>query len=981
MQQYYFHPLLLLRTPAYSFFSHDSGKWEDCLDDPLFRLAIRIASQSLYEELDKRGEDGWNDKKYQHSLWKYVNRMRFRPTPFGLFAGFTVVNWANKSRLVLEDHGIMHVQPDFTTVISKNEASFSGNAAYYKFNPTIYAVMNSYRYLRYHKESSSGKRTYEVAAIEKNEYVGGLLEYCTKPLSPEQMAAWMHRQFEFNIEDCTQYISSLVSAQVLIRDCEVNICGADRLHGSAEQQDKDPVKQSFWLLMARKKAEIPELPFGQTYINLERPVLSGTLDTLYQEQILNGMHCLQHLLPNLQPAGLEQFKTAFTKKYDRQHKLLMEVLDPEIGIGYNGLGNAKQTPALLRDIEMTSPLDNTRSLEWTRAHALLLDKWNISKQDIVLQLEEKDIAHLDQPEAALPNSCPVLFRITKEGLHIEQAGGATANALLGRFTPLNTSIDLLAKQIAKKEEAANSGIAFAEISYISDLHTANIDRRESLYSYEIPVLCGSLLPEEQQIQLNDLWVAVENNEIMLWSKRLGRRIIPRLSSAFNYLRSDLPVFRFLCDLQHQGLRGNFSFDMEHFFPGLSFYPRVCYKDTILHLAKWVVTSKIFRPVLSLSAEKQEPALRLLLEELKLPCYISLDNYDNQLVFNLRNDTDMKNLLALIKAKDTMVIREYIFHEEKNIVTDTTGAGFIHQFIAVLQHDRQVYQSVPFQAASMQRDSQRILMPGSEWLYYKIYIHPIRSNQLLKEHILPCLRSLKVQGLIKKWFFIRYADPEHHLRIRRYINPKQAGYTLQSFEKTMGTLASSGIIQSYQIATYERELERYTPELMEKSEAWFCAGTALIAEWIRCMQVDASFDYYVIVLPCVDEMLQAFGYGHDVAIALFDRSFRGMYDKSPISKKQVQDKSRELNRSVFTVNPSSTVPLKKAFKQFCRQTSLLAEKARVNMNAARKEVLFMDLLHMHLNRLLVSDSFHQEMILYYALWKHYQSCQYFASKAS
>lgn len=982
MSQYHFHPLLLLRTPACNFSSYDSNHWEDSLDDPLFRLAIRIASQSLYQELGKQEAGSWNNKRFQHSLWKYLNRMMFRPTPFGLFAGFTVVDWANKSGIILEDYGIMHIQPDFSTVVRESETLFSNNAAYYKLNPTIYPVMNTYRYLRYHNISSSGKRTFEVATVEKDEYIASLLEYCTQPFLREQIAAWISQRFEFNIEDCTQYISALISAQILIRENEVNICGADRLQYLPEQQNKGFAKQSVWIMLTKRKGNIPELPLEQMYINLERPVLSGTLDNLYQEPIVNGMHCLQHLLPHLQPAGLEQFKTDFIKKYDRQHKLLIEVLDPEIGIGYHGLGNAQRAPALLRDVEVALSIDGKRPLEWTPVHALLLDKWNTSAPYAILQLEEKDISKLDSPKAALPNSCPVVFRITKEGLFIEQAGGATATALLGRFTPLNASVEMQAEQIAKKEEAANSGVAFAEISYISDLHTANIDRRESLYTYEIPVLCGSLLPEEQQIQLNDLWVAVEHNEIMLWSKRLGCRIIPRLSSAFNYLRSDLPVFRFLCDLQHQGLHGNFSFDMEHFFPGLSFYPRVCYKDTILHLAKWIVTSKIFQPVLSLPVEKQAPALRFLLESLNLPCYISLDDYDNQLVFNLWNDTDMENLLALIKAKDTMVIREYIFLEEKNIVIDTAGTGFIHQFIAVLQHDRLVYQDVPFPGAVRQRDNQRVLVPGSEWLYYKLYIHPVRSNELLKEYILPCIHGLRAQGLIKKWFFIRYADPEHHLRIRLHVHPKQAGFALQRFEKAMGTLASSGMIQSYHISTYERELERYTPELIEDCEDWFCAGSSLIAEWIRLMPDDTSLIYYAVVLPAVDEMLKAFGYDYEAAIFLFDHSFRGMYQKSPIDKKQVQHKSRELNREVFAHAPDFTImPLKKAFKQFSAQTILLATKAATVMTEQQRKILFMDLLHMHLNRLLVTDSFHQEMILYYALWKYYQSRLYFATRAS
>jgi len=70
--------------------------------------------------------------------------------------------------------------------------------------------------------------------------------------------------------------------------------------------------------------------------------------------------------------------------------------------------------------------------------------------------------------------------------------------------------------------------------------------------------------------LSDLWVRYENNEIILESKKLGKRVIPRLSSAYNYNHSDLPVFRFLCDLQHQSIQSNLTLNLSSLFPALTF---------------------------------------------------------------------------------------------------------------------------------------------------------------------------------------------------------------------------------------------------------------------------------------------------------------------------------------------------------------------------------------------------------------------------
>ena len=40
--------------------------------------------------------------------------------------------------------------------------------------------------------------------------------------------------------------------------------------------------------------------------------------------------------------------------------------------------------------------------------------------------------------------------------------------------------------------------------------------------------------------------------LMLYSARLEREVIPRLTSAHNYVWKSLPIYRFLCALQSQG---------------------------------------------------------------------------------------------------------------------------------------------------------------------------------------------------------------------------------------------------------------------------------------------------------------------------------------------------------------------------------------------------------------------------------------------
>ena len=55
--------------------------------------------------------------------------------------------------------------------------------------------------------------------------------------------------------------------------------------------------------------------------------------------------------------------------------------------------------------------------------------------------------------------------------------------------------------------------------------------------------------------------------------------------------------------------------------------------------------------------------------------------------------------------------------------------------------------------------------GEEWLYYKVYCGVRTANSILANEISSLTQELLSDGLIDKWFFIRYADPEKHLRLR------------------------------------------------------------------------------------------------------------------------------------------------------------------------------------------------------------------------
>lgn len=106
--------------------------------------------------------------------------------------------------------------------------------------------------------------------------------------------------------------------------------------------------------------------------------------------------------------------------------------------------------------------------------------------------------------------------------------------------------------------------------------------------------------------------------------------VPHLTSAYNHQLNALPLFRFLVDLTYQYGSGGQTFDLPSFFPGLGFYPRVCYLSTVLSCATWVVAATQFASILR--AIPDATAFEKLAVSLKLPEVFTLAEVDQELVF-------------------------------------------------------------------------------------------------------------------------------------------------------------------------------------------------------------------------------------------------------------------------------------------------------------------------------------------------------------
>src|SRR5262249_37635552 len=134
-------------------------------------------------------------------------------------------------------------------------------------------------------------------------------------------------------------------------------------------------------------------------------------------------------------------------------------------------------------------------------------------------------------------------------------------------------------------------------------------------------------------------------------------------------------------------------------------------------------------------------------------------------------------------------------------------------------------------------------PGSEWLYVKLYTGPAILDQVLRDVVGPLVETVLRAGAVDRWFFIRYGDPDWHLRLRFHGEPARLHpAVLPALQAAAAPLLAGGRAWRLQLDTYEREVERYGgPEGIVLAERLFHADSEAILALAGLLAEDARGD--------------------------------------------------------------------------------------------------------------------------------------------
>lgn len=920
----------LCRTPVFSAKDDLEERWQD------LKILISQASPSFYKVIENLDfhELETADKKISFSIWKYFNRSKYRATPFGGFAAFTILPFSmDSSPIVLDENLLSNHFVDWQQKDSYTNdfARVVQDSVWFQTNSTVYIVGDEIRFIRIKHGC------FEMASVSSFPELKAIIILCKEKTTKQEIYDYLKSNYQLHIKSINRLLEQLLNLQLILTELFPNITGKDY----------------FERLNIEKPVSI------SMYTISERKLISGGVNEKQIEEISSLIKFLQLNLTDTANSSLTNFRNAFLKKFEKTAVPLSVVMDPEMGIGYGNLGHHSKDQELMNILETIGQTERPDlQIPYTKLHHFLL---NSLIKGGVIRLEEFDGAKTEI-SLPLPNTFSVMYRVYGDQPVIESMGGCTANALIGRFTIASPELEKLGKQIQSLEERANPGIIFFDIAYQAERQVDNVNRRKQLYDTELPILTWSCDPSP--INFDDILVGISNSEVILWSKKFAKRIVPRIPSAYNYTRSDLAVYRFLCDLQHQGIKSDLTFKIQQFFPNLDHYPRVVYKSVIVSPAMWRVPKGILQIIAASQPLEAPTVLSNWLKENRVNFRFKAGFADQTLCFDPAIEADRIAFLHFCRQNlpKAIYISEALIPNELN-VSDNKGKPYLAEYIVNYAHEGNVYSGSQhlINYKEYNRPLNSISLPGGDWLYFEIYCHPSRSNAVLTIQIATFLEEGEQN--IRKWFFIRYEDPQPHLRLRLQIKDTSQGYLfINRLNSLLEEDCLKGLISDIQIKTYFREVQRYGATRISLVEFFFYTDSRLILSLLRKNHSTAHL--YAITLRIMKRFLELCYEDIAAQIAFttnMANSFSEELNMNPETFKKINQSFEKNKLNNTQVDPG----LGRFFRSYEKQFLKIMNRCD---SCADRANMVGDLLHMHINRLFMSDQRSHEAILYHYLLK-------------
>jgi len=375
------------------------------------------------------------------------------------------------------------------------------------------------------------------------------------------------------------------------------------------------------------------------------------------------------------------------------------------------------------------------------------------------------------------------------------------------------------------EDESQSDVVFCEVNFLPPGgRSANVQLYSNPYPCEL-VLNTNLTGEDKlKLTIDDIVVgwSKKRNNFYFKSRALNREILPQFNNLVGV--NGLPkVIKFMKEVisDRQGINTLEFGDVSNF----SFLPRIRIGSLILFPAQWTLDISRFK----LLKDINEWNLIFLkwVKDFSLPQYVYMITKGSRILVDIKSNGQRDFIFQHMKK-----VQENTIKFMESTITEKTK--YITEIIIPVINPEENKSNLTFELSTKTKyvpRENKVRLIGESWFYFKIYL-----DYPNVEHFFNELYTMKQKhkALFNSFFFIRFADPHFHIRLRIY---KSDSHFIQNYLPVLlewlKELSLRKIITNYKLENYVPEVERYGGEaLISLIEDIFFEDSNMVLDWLR-----------------------------------------------------------------------------------------------------------------------------------------------------
>jgi thiopeptide-type bacteriocin biosynthesis protein len=812
----------------------DPGSWRPWLQlvmaIPQFAEAVQVASPSVCGQVERMchgtAVSERDARRLVLAVMRYALRASSRATPFGLFAGssFARLGGALPMRLGRKHEPIVRVDAQWVAGLVARLEADPRLQSHLKVQANSLLIERGGQFILANRVNAILGGAPVDATVAATRPVRAALAHAQDPVPVSVLIDKLAAELDVDDDRIQNLLTQMIRERLLVTSLRPPMTAPDplgwiatALHNVATAAGEDPAAETSTLSAVRTLIErgatgatmagtagdrrrrvesMLNAVSGQTpetRIDL-RLDWSATVAPVVAAEAASAANALVRLAP-VRLDGWARWHRSFLDRYGPGALVpLLDVTDPDTGLGF--------PPGFHGAPPLTLPgvTDRDHLLLDLAHHACL-----IGEREIVLD-EPLIHALADQTAAVggIQPSAELTVRVHAPNLAAIERGefelslvrvSRTAGTTTGRV------LDLLSEgqrdrftSCYQEVPTGTQGALAVQVSAVTPhVSTENVARAPRILPHVIPVgeYCE---PGATTIPLTELGVTATVSSLhLIWMPH--RRVVePKVFNAVEPVNHTLPLVRFLTELPAalSTLCAPFDWGAAAELPYL---PALRHGRTYLTRPRWRLSASRF-PDSSTSQHDWAAALASWRELAGCPAVVYLGEGDQRFRIDLAEPAHQALLRDYLTRQEQAMLRAAEDPESRGWI-----GGYAHEVVIPVVTDAPPGPPPHLPATTVPTAvREHGHLPGDgDRIYLKLYGHADRQHLVLTRHLPRLLERLDSD----RWWFLRYRDPEPHLRLRL------TGSTdLGAVADWVRAVRSDGLISRMQLDTDFPETARF-----------------------------------------------------------------------------------------------------------------------------------------------------------------------------